>query len=142
VRADRNRIIQILSNLLSNAYRYTPAGGAITLSVHAADSSIQVDVADTGIGIAEEDQERIFERFFRVDHPTVNQQPGTGLGLPIVKSLVEMHGGRIWVQSGVGQGSTFSFTLPVQGDHQQVSRNMSGEPALSTAKGKKDDLEF
>jgi signal transduction histidine kinase len=117
VHADRNRIIQILVNLLSNAYRYTPAGGTITVSTHMLDDAMLVQVADTGIGIIEEDQERIFERFYRVDHELVNQQPGTGLGLSIVKSFIELHGGRLWLQSEPGKGSTFSFTLPLKDEH-------------------------
>jgi len=113
VRGDRDRLVQVLTNLLSNAYQYTEAGGHITVSLHRRDGMVQVDVTDTGIGIAPEDQERIFERFFRADHELVRRQSGTGLGLPIVKSIVEMHGGRIWVKSELGKGSTFSFTLPI-----------------------------
>jgi len=114
VQADRNRLIQILMNLLSNAYRYTPSGGSITVSVRLTDDAVLVAVTDTGIGIAPEDQERIFERFHRVDHELVNRQTGTGLGLPIARSLVELHGGRLWLESEFGVGSTFCFTLPIQ----------------------------
>jgi signal transduction histidine kinase len=114
VHADRNRVIQALLNFVSNAYRYTPAGGTITVSAHQAGDVVQVDVADTGIGISQEDQEKIFDRYFRADHPLVRQQAGTGLGLPIAKSLIEMHGGKLWLQSKVDQGSTFSFTLPIE----------------------------
>jgi CheY-like chemotaxis protein/anti-sigma regulatory factor (Ser/Thr protein kinase) len=113
VLADHNRVVQVLANLLSNAYRYTPAGGTITLTVRPVLGAVQIDVCDTGIGIDKKDQERIFERFYRANHPQVNQESGTGLGLPIVRSLVELHGGKVWVQSEPGQGSTFSFTLPV-----------------------------
>jgi signal transduction histidine kinase len=113
VYADRSRVIQVLLNLLSNAYRYTPSGGTITVSAHASDGKVQVDVADTGIGISQQDRETIFERFYRADHPVVQQQAGTGLGLPIARSLIEMHGGRMWVCSELGVGSTFSFTLPI-----------------------------
>jgi signal transduction histidine kinase len=113
VYADRSRVIQVLLNLLSNAYRYTLAGGTITLAVHASDSEVQIDVTDTGIGIPEQVQETIFERFYRADHPVVRQQAGTGLGLPIAKSLIEMHGGRLWLCSEVDKGSTFSFALPL-----------------------------
>jgi PAS domain S-box-containing protein len=116
VYADRNRIIQVLTNLVSNAYRYTPAGGTITISARAVNGGVQVDVSDTGIGIDRADWEKIFERFYRVDHPLVRQQSGTGLGLPIVKSLVEMHGGKLWLESELGKGSTFSFVLPLK-DH-------------------------
>jgi PAS domain S-box-containing protein len=113
VRADKGRVIQVLLNLVSNAYRYTPAGGKITVSVYPVDGAIQVDVTDTGIGIPEEEQEAIFERFYRADHPVVRQQTGTGLGLPIARSLIEMHKGKLWLQSQVDRGSTFSFTLPL-----------------------------
>jgi PAS domain S-box-containing protein len=113
VHADRRLVIQVLLNLVSNAYRYTPAGGRIAISAFPADGVVQIDVADTGIGIPEDEQEAIFERFYRADHPVVREQTGTGLGLPIAKSLVEMHRGRLWLQSQVDQGSTFSFTLPL-----------------------------
>ena len=109
---DPNRISQIMTNLLSNAHKYTVQGGA-TVQARRTPDAIQVDVIDTGLGISAEDQTRLFTRFFRVDDPTVRQQPGTGLGLNITKSLVEMHGGQIWLQSQPGLGSTFSFTLPL-----------------------------
>jgi PAS domain S-box-containing protein len=108
---DRTRIIQILTNLVTNAYKYTPERGRITIGAHWVDDSVQVDVTDTGIGIAPQDQEKLFTRFFRADHPEVRRVAGTGLGLSIAKSIVEMHGGRIWVKSQLGEGSTFSFTL-------------------------------
>lgn len=112
---DVERVRQIIDNLLENAYSYTPAGGRVQVRLHANDKEVQVDVQDSGIGIAPQDQARIFERFYRGEHPLVIETPGTGLGLSIVKQLVEMHGGRIWVtSSGVyGEGSTFSFTLPI-----------------------------
>lgn len=115
VRGDAERVRQILDNLVSNAYHYTPAEGKITVSIHPLDGEVQVDVQDNGIGIPPADQEHVFERFFRGEHPLVLATPGTGLGLSIVQQLVNMHGGRIWLKStGVpGEGSTFSFTLPV-----------------------------
>ncbi len=111
---DSERVRQILDNLVDNAYHYTPVEGQIQVRLHTENGEVQVDVTDTGVGIAPEDQERVFERFFRGEHPLVLATPGTGLGLPIVKQLVEMHHGRIWMMSkGIpGQGSTFSFTLP------------------------------
>ena len=109
---DPDRVIQILTNLVGNACRYTPPGGEIVVLASAHDNEIQVSVRDTGIGISEEDQQRLFSRFFRSDDPTVQEAPGTGLGLSITKSLVEMHGGRIWVESELGHGSTFTFSLP------------------------------
>jgi PAS domain S-box-containing protein len=108
---DRARIIQVLTNLVTNAYKYTPEGGQIAITAQQVDDSVQVDVTDTGIGIAPQDQEKLFTRFFRADHPGVRRMAGTGLGLSIAKSIVEMHGGRIWVKSQLGEGSTFSFTL-------------------------------
>jgi len=115
VMADPERIRQILGNLVDNAYNYTPAQGSIKISLHKENGNVQVDVKDSGIGVSLEQRERVFERFFRGEDPLVLATPGTGLGLPIVKQLVEMHHGKIWMDSmGIpGKGSTFSFTLPV-----------------------------
>jgi PAS domain S-box-containing protein len=109
---DPNRITQILINLLSNAYKYTQEGGA-TICARQTDNAVQIDVADTGLGISEEDQEKLFTRFFRAEDSAVRQQAGTGLGLNITRSLVEMHGGEIWMTSKTNQGTTASFTLPL-----------------------------
>jgi len=113
VRADRNRVVQILTNLLSNAYKYTPEEGRIRVTVQPNGGFVVCSVSDTGIGIAPEEQERLFTKFFRSQHPLVRSVPGTGLGLVITKSLVELQGGQIWVESEPGKGSTFTFTLPV-----------------------------
>jgi PAS domain S-box-containing protein len=113
VYADRDRLTQILTNLVDNACRYTPAGGKITVSARRVVDKVQVDVTDTGIGISPEDQAKIFDRFYRADHPVVQETGGTGLGLAIVKSFVELHGGTLWVKSDPGKGSTFSFTMPI-----------------------------
>lgn len=113
VQADQDRLVQILMNLVSNAHKYTPAGGSIRIRARPEGEEIHVEVSDTGIGIPAEALPRIFERFFRVDDPRVHETPGTGLGLSIVKALVEMHGGRIWVESELGRGSTFHFTIPI-----------------------------
>lgn len=112
---DTDRVRQILNNLVNNAYNYTPENGTIHVNIHQENGDLQVDVEDNGIGIKPEDQERLFERFYRGEHPLVLATPGTGLGLPIVRQLVEMHKGKLWMKStGVaGQGSTFSFTLPI-----------------------------
>lgn len=131
VYADRGRVIQVLLNLLSNAYRYTPAGGSITVAAHASEDEVQVDVVDTGIGIPAAEQDTIFERFYRADHPVVRQQAGTGLGLPIARSLIEMHGGRLWLCSEENVGSTFSFTLPIYAR----DRARPGQDSLSTRIG-------
>jgi signal transduction histidine kinase len=113
VMGDPQRVGQILTNLVSNACRYTPAGGQITIASHRANGAAEMTVQDTGIGICEEDLERIFERFYRSDDPLVQEHPGTGLGLAIARSLVELHGGQLWVKSTVGKGSSFGFTLPL-----------------------------
>ncbi|MFN2290830.1 MAG: GAF domain-containing protein [Anaerolineae bacterium] len=113
VRGDAVRVTQVLSNLLANAWHYTPPGGRVTVQVREVAPFVRVDVVDTGIGIAAEDMDRIFDRFFRADHPLVQEVGGTGLGLSIVKMFVEILGGEIWVESQLGEGSTFSFTLPL-----------------------------
>ena len=118
VYGDLERVRQVLSNLVFNSYHYTPENGTITVHIRPMNGNsnqIQVDVEDNGVGIAREDQERIFERFYRGEHPLVLATPGTGLGLSIVKQIVEMHKGQIWMESSglPGEGSTFSFTLPV-----------------------------
>jgi GAF domain-containing protein len=117
VYGDIERVRQILGNLVDNAYHYTPENGTITVHIHFPNGGkeVQVDVKDNGVGIPLEDQSRVFERFYRGEHPLVLATPGTGLGLSIVKEIVEMHKGRIWMKSsGVpGDGSIFSFTLPL-----------------------------
>jgi PAS domain S-box-containing protein len=115
VHGDLERVRKIFRNLVDNAYRYTLENGHILIRAHQADMEVQVDIQDDGIGINPEDHERVFERFYRGEHHLVMATYGTGLGLPIVRELVEMHSGRIWLDSsGVpGEGSTFSFTLPV-----------------------------
>jgi CheY-like chemotaxis protein len=109
---DPDRITQVITNLLSNAYKYTAEGG-VTVLARQVENFLQVDVSDTGVGISAEDQEKLFSRFFRAEDDFVRAQSGTGLGLNITQSLVEMHEGRIWVESEPGVGSTFSFTLPL-----------------------------
>ncbi len=112
VHADRIRLKQIVYNLLSNAIKFTPAGGSVRLSVADADDLYQFAVADTGVGIKPEDQELIFEEFRQVGDTTKGVKEGTGLGLAISRRLVEQHGGKLWVESAVGAGSTFYFTMP------------------------------
>ncbi|MBN1954215.1 MAG: GAF domain-containing protein [Anaerolineae bacterium] len=113
VTADRNRLVQVLTNLLSNAYKYTPEGGQIHVAVERDDGYVRCSVADTGIGMSAEEQERLFTKYFRSSNPAIRNVPGTGLGLVITKSLVELQGGEIWVESELGKGSTFAFTVPV-----------------------------
>ena len=113
VLGDTDRVTQILTNLLSNAYKYTPAGGTISVVAQAAEKDcVRVDVRDTGIGLSAEEQTKLFTKFFRAKNRTTQEVGGTGLGLTITRSLVEMHGGKIIVSSAQGEGSTFSFTLP------------------------------
>jgi signal transduction histidine kinase len=110
---DERKIKQILLNLLSNAVKFTPEGGRITISARPTNGSVEISVTDTGIGIAEEDQPKIFEEFRQVGSDYAHKVEGTGLGLTLAKKFVELHGGRIWVESEVGKGSTFVFTLPI-----------------------------
>jgi GAF domain-containing protein len=109
---DERKIKQILLNLLSNAVKFTPEGGRIGIEAKQADGSIEISVSDTGIGIAPQDQPKIFEEFRQVGSDYAHKVEGTGLGLTLAKKFVELHGGKIWVKSEVGKGSTFSFTLP------------------------------
>lgn len=110
--ADREKLRIILLNLISNAIKFTPDGGTITIEGATQDEELVVSVRDTGIGIPQEEQERIFERFYQVADSLRREQAGLGLGLSIVRGMVELHGGRIWVESRVGEGSSFTFTLP------------------------------
>lgn len=110
--ATPNDLMRAISNLVENAVNYTPAGGTITLSLRAQDSDLVISVADTGIGIASEDFPRLFDRFFRASNGRKQTSDGTGLGLPIVKRIVEQHGGRVDLQSELGKGSTFTIYLP------------------------------
>lgn len=122
--ADRDKVKQIIFNLLSNAIKYSPEGSEIQLTVRRANADdlpathppgqwMLIVVRDEGIGIKPEDQARLFERFQRVDNSNTRQKSGVGLGLYISRLLVELHGGRIWVKSVEGSGSSFSFTLPI-----------------------------
>jgi len=122
IAADRRRLAEVLQNLLDNAMQYTPAGGQILVSASANGTEVIFTVSDTGIGIPRADQSRIFERFYRVDVARSREVGGTGLGLSIAKHLVEVHGGRIWVESEVGQGSQFHFTVPIFDPERAASR--------------------
>jgi signal transduction histidine kinase len=110
---DERKIKQILLNLLSNAVKFTPEGGRIGIKARQADGSVEISVSDTGIGISPEDQAKIFEEFRQVGTDYAHKTEGTGLGLTLAKKFVELHGGKIWVQSELGKGSTFTFTLPI-----------------------------
>ncbi|NNJ11317.1 GAF domain-containing protein [Chloroflexales bacterium ZM16-3] len=114
VSADRQRVEQIAVNLIGNACKYTPKGGSVWIGLRNGGGALRVDVRDTGVGIAEEAKQHIFTPFYRADNPLRDEVGGTGLGLSITRRLVELHGGQIWFESSVNQGSTFSFTLPLQ----------------------------
>jgi signal transduction histidine kinase len=109
--ADRIQIDRVFINLVGNALKFTPENGKISINASRTNKTIQINIKDTGFGIPEDAQESIFEEFFRVDN-TINQEvKGTGLGLTLVKRIIEAHQGKIWVKSKLGEGSTFSFTL-------------------------------
>jgi signal transduction histidine kinase len=112
VRGDSAQLGEVLQNLLDNAVQYTPSGGQIAVKARSNGHDVVFTVADTGIGIPESDLERIFERFYRVDAARSREAGGTGLGLAIARHIVEAHGGRIWVESAIGQGSRFHFSIP------------------------------
>ena len=112
ITADRDAIYQILVNLVDNAIRYTRPGGSVTISAEGNEAGVSISVADTGIGIPEDERTRIFERFYRVDKGRSRESGGTGLGLSIVKHLVEAHGGKVTVESTPGQGSKFEIRIP------------------------------
>lgn len=131
--ADPARVTQILTNLLSNAHKYTPAGGSIAVAAWGEGDEVRIEVRDTGIGLTPAEQERLFTKFFRSGNPEARQVSGTGLGLAITKSLVELHGGSMSVRSAPGEGSTFGFTLPMA--PRGADRNGSPETAIPVATG-------
>jgi CheY-like chemotaxis protein len=134
---DPGRISQVMFNLMSNAYKYTPEG-QVTVQAYQKENAIHINVIDTGLGISAKDQEKLFSRFFRAGDAAVRQQPGTGLGLNITKSLIEMHGGQIWVESEPGKGSAFNFTLPLPAGLVSAHKLDGAEarPAAATPIGK------
>ena len=113
---DRAKMIQCLTNFVSNAIKYSPNGGTITLSasINPQTRMLMVSVADQGLGIAERHLKKIWQKFYRVDASYTSEIEGTGLGLVIVKAIVELHGGTVWVESVVGKGSTFFLTIPLR----------------------------
>src|SRR5262249_35157922 len=113
IQADERKVRQVVLNLLSNAIKFTPEGGRIDVGAVAKDGSVEISVSDTGIGIAPEDQEKVFEEFRQVG-TAAQKVEGTGLGLTLCRKFVELHGGKIWVKSQLGQGSTFTFMIPVR----------------------------
>jgi len=119
ITGDQDRLIQVVINLISNAVKFTP-DGSIKVALHRDRDDLMVSVTDSGIGIAPADQPKVFEKFKQVGDTLTDKPKGTGLGLPICKEIVEYHGGRIWVESAPGKGSTFSFTLPLAGKSAQL----------------------
>jgi len=112
IKADEVRFAQVLINLIDNAVKYTPENGAVTIAVYAEDGHVRFDIIDTGIGIEKKDLPRVFERFYRADKARSREAGSTGLGLSIVKHIVQAHGGDVRVESEINKGSTFSFSIP------------------------------
>jgi two-component system, OmpR family, phosphate regulon sensor histidine kinase PhoR len=133
IAADRRRLGEVLQNLIDNAIQYTLQGGSIEVAALAVDDDVVFTVSDTGIGIPKVDQPRIFERFYRVDVARSREAGGTGLGLAIAKHLVEVHGGRIWVDSEIGQGSQFHFSVPIFDAERSIDRSTSRPPNVPAA---------
>jgi Amt family ammonium transporter len=121
--ADETRFRQILFNLVGNAIKFTPEAGTVTITSKLRDGWAEFSVMDTGVGIKTEDRERIFQEFERVEMTAGRRFEGTGLGLTLAKSFVELHGGKMWVESELGEGSTFSFVLPINA----TSKNSEAE---------------
>jgi signal transduction histidine kinase len=115
VYADEERMRQVLYNLFSNAIKYSPRGGVIRVAGRVVGGEVQVSISDEGVGIPRDEQERLFQRFYRVDSGLRRKTQGAGLGLYLSRAIIEAQGGRIWVESKTGQGATFYFTLPVLG---------------------------
>lgn len=132
IRADRDKITQALTNLIENAIKFTPREGRVTVEVKDGPKEVECGVSDTGIGIAPEDIDKLFVRFQRVGRPADFPSKGTGLGLAITKALIDMHGGRIWVESTPARGSKFIFTLP---------KEINPETKLEEAQDGKKDID-
>jgi two-component system phosphate regulon sensor histidine kinase PhoR len=135
IAGDRRRLAEVLQNLLDNALQYTLSRGEIFVSAKARDAEVVFTVADTGIGIPKADQPRIFERFYRVDAARSRELGGTGLGLSIAKHIVEVHGGRIWVDSEIGRGSQFHFTVPIFDAERAPRPTPAGAATRGTGRG-------
>ncbi|NDJ60084.1 MAG: HAMP domain-containing histidine kinase [Chloroflexi bacterium] len=131
IQAEHRRLDHVMTNLLSNAVKYNREQGSVTVTADGNDDYVRVSVSDTGAGIAPEHQGRVFERFYRATaDEAVRRVEGNGLGLAIVKSVIEQHDGQIWLESAIGQGSTFTFTLPRRADVRE-RRAVSGEASYS-----------
>lgn len=135
VQADARRLVQVLDNLLSNAIKYNRQGGKVTVSVSDETDFVKVSVQDNGIGISEDDQTHVFDRFFRARDGVRKKIEGTGLGLAIAQGIIEKHHGRIWVESQLNEGTTFHFTLPMPAETsdgrdglQEIAQNLGEGP--------------
>jgi signal transduction histidine kinase len=114
IKGDERRLKQVMFNLLSNSAKFTPDGGAITIAARKEEKELEISVSDTGIGMTPQEQKKLFEAFYQASGGIKGKTPGTGLGLAITKSIVEKHGGKIWMESeGTTKGSKFTFTLPL-----------------------------
>jgi two-component system sensor histidine kinase KdpD len=131
--ADPERVHQVLANLLTNAINYSPAGGEIAIRARALGEQIRVEIQDHGIGLSAEDQQKVFERFYRASDGRSLRERGSGLGLAIVKELVEAHGGQVGVKSQLGEGSTFWFTLPSAEERAAEPESRSSKPQKARA---------
>lgn len=128
VEADPDRIMQVLRNLLDNALKYSPDGGLVVVRGEICPDRVIISVADQGVGIAPEHLNRLFEKFFRIRSGLGRHVVGSGLGLPIARTIVESHGGQIWAESQLGQGSTFYFTLPLSRPDSEGADEQGGQP--------------
>ncbi len=133
VRGDPRRLEQVLDNLISNAIKYAPRGGTITVRGEVHPAEVRISVADEGVGIPLEEQENIFQRFYRVEGPETRAVAGTGLGLYLTRAIVQAHGGRIWVKSAPGQGSTFTFTIPLQTGIVALDQSAKRPPPMTSS---------
>lgn len=118
ITADREKMFHVITNLIANAIKYSPKGGHVFIEPKVRDGKLEISVSDTGVGIAQEDFQKLFQKFERLKNKDTRQINGTGLGLVIVKSFMELHGGGVSVNSRVGQGSTFTVSLPLSGSPQ------------------------
>jgi signal transduction histidine kinase len=126
VNGDRDRLWQVLDNLLDNALRYAPAGTAVTVTVQQDGADARLSVQDLGPGLSAEDQQRVFDRFYRADRSRSRQSGGLGLGLAIAKAIVGAHQGKIWVRSEPGQGTVFAVLLPAAWPVEPLAASVSG----------------
>jgi two-component system sensor histidine kinase BaeS len=129
--ADTDKLEQVLVNLVGNALRYSPAEGTISVAGRRQDDGVILEVKDEGPGIAFAEQEKIFDKFYRLDNEVNRKNPGTGLGLPICRALINLHGGKIWVESEMNQGCRFIIILPLNEDKNAESEHPQAQEAVS-----------